>query len=312
MNREYKAIPAELIESAISALPNSPLRNALINASEKEDLDTGALSTERLAISANHVGGLVDLVENLREFVDSFDGFGVKSAANHLTKVAEATKKALNENFKPRRAGPFVLGNWYETKGGEWVKLVGVSNPGTEHESVYDQHGFHRYTRWGMDCGRVTGSKPSKNDLKPVLPGYVESYPRKAGIPYPSILSFKVNGRHVPPIIGASETTYKQMIPGGCLEDTYDDGTLLASYSESDLSHLINNTRRLNVLLENISVMNINGEPAFAINPKSDIPVRPHHMTGSLVEHLVTRIDQIISEEQRKQTQDQPDEENEA
>jgi hypothetical protein len=62
----------------------------------------------------------------------------------------------------PRKVGPFFIGNWYETRGGSFVQIVGAKTVLKGYETVYDQHGHHRYARSigsGEDNGRCTGCK---------------------------------------------------------------------------------------------------------------------------------------------------------
>jgi hypothetical protein len=58
----------------------------------------------------------------------------------------------------PHIVGVFVIGNWYQTLGGEWIKLAGASSEGTEFATVYCEEGIHRYTHVSRGIGRVTGS----------------------------------------------------------------------------------------------------------------------------------------------------------
>lgn len=59
----------------------------------------------------------------------------------------------------PKEKHTFAVGMSYVTNEGEIVVMKGMSNPGTEYETLYDQHGHHRYSRsQGRIVGRSTGS----------------------------------------------------------------------------------------------------------------------------------------------------------
>lgn len=52
-----------------------------------------------------------------------------------------------------------ILGRTYFTNDGSEVKMLGVSNLGQEYETMFDQHGHHRYSRsHSRIVGRCTGS----------------------------------------------------------------------------------------------------------------------------------------------------------
>lgn len=58
----------------------------------------------------------------------------------------------------PKKVGPFFIGNWYETLGGEVVQIVSAHTKFRGYETVVDQHGVNRYARstGGIDNGRCT------------------------------------------------------------------------------------------------------------------------------------------------------------
>lgn len=58
------------------------------------------------------------------------------------------------------KVGPFIIGNWYETAGGELVKIVGAYTKVKGCETVIDHKGMHRYARSNgrTDDGRLTGA----------------------------------------------------------------------------------------------------------------------------------------------------------
>lgn len=59
----------------------------------------------------------------------------------------------------PNEKNTFAVGMSYVTNEGKIVIMQGISNPGTEYETLYDQHGHHRYSRsQGRIVGRSTGS----------------------------------------------------------------------------------------------------------------------------------------------------------
>ena len=59
----------------------------------------------------------------------------------------------------PKEKNTFAVGMSYVTNEGKIVIMQGIANPGTEYETLYDQHGHHRYSR-SQDriVGRSTGS----------------------------------------------------------------------------------------------------------------------------------------------------------
>ena len=71
---------------------------------------------------------------------------------------------------------PFRVGNTYETQGGDLVTLQGYGSEqfiGTTYETMYDQHGHHRYTnRPGAESGRCTGTNSEWTDPKNIEPLY--------------------------------------------------------------------------------------------------------------------------------------------
>lgn len=62
--------------------------------------------------------------------------------------------------------GPFVIGNWYKTDGGRWVKMVAIVNKGKRYETVIDHLGHNRYSKPGQGylCGRCTGTSNRSPD----------------------------------------------------------------------------------------------------------------------------------------------------
>ncbi|AIA65005.1 hypothetical protein AVV44_gp233 [Cronobacter phage S13] len=59
----------------------------------------------------------------------------------------------------PKEKNTFAVGMSYVTNEGKIVVMKGISNAGTEYETLYDQHGHHRYSRsQGRIVGRSTGS----------------------------------------------------------------------------------------------------------------------------------------------------------
>lgn len=59
----------------------------------------------------------------------------------------------------PKEKHTLAVGMSYVTNEGKIVVMKGISNPGTEYETLYDQHGHHRYSRsQGRIVGRSTGS----------------------------------------------------------------------------------------------------------------------------------------------------------
>lgn len=61
---------------------------------------------------------------------------------------------------EPVKVGPFIIGNWYETAGGELVRIVGAHTKVKGCETVIDHKGLHRYARSNgrSDDGRLTGA----------------------------------------------------------------------------------------------------------------------------------------------------------
>lgn len=64
--------------------------------------------------------------------------------------------------------GPYRVGRSYKTQGGQTVRFVGVANAGTVYETMFDEHGVHRYTT--RDFGRVTGTAHDYSDPRNVPP----------------------------------------------------------------------------------------------------------------------------------------------
>lgn len=65
------------------------------------------------------------------------------------------------------------LGETYQTNENEYVTMKGISNSGKEYETMYDQHGVHRYSRSpSRIIGRCTGSsvyEPKNISLKSTI-----------------------------------------------------------------------------------------------------------------------------------------------
>jgi hypothetical protein len=74
--------------------------------------------------------------------------------------LPRAWKDPDNAQPLPPGTQAFLLGHEYKTLGGDTVKLVTISNGGTDYECMADEAGVHRYTRrfntW--EFGRTTGS----------------------------------------------------------------------------------------------------------------------------------------------------------
>lgn len=76
----------------------------------------------------------------------------------------------------------FVIGNWYKTDGGRWVKMVAIANKGKRYETVVDHIGHNRYSNVGQGylCGRCTGTSnrsPDNIDILGEIKAFVASYP---------------------------------------------------------------------------------------------------------------------------------------
>ncbi len=83
---------------------------------------------------------------------------------------------------EPETAGPFVVGNWYKTDGGRWVKMAGIANKGKPYETIFDHMGHHRYSQPGSGylCGRCTGTKntsPDNIDINGEIKAFREANP---------------------------------------------------------------------------------------------------------------------------------------
>lgn len=64
----------------------------------------------------------------------------------------------VSSYMKGYNSDSLVVGREYVTLDGTKVKIMGVTNPGTDNECVYDQFMIHRYSRRRGDIGRCTGS----------------------------------------------------------------------------------------------------------------------------------------------------------
>lgn len=85
----------------------------------------------------------------------------------------------------PETSGPFVIGNWYRTDGGRWVKMAGIANKGKPYETIFDHMGHHRYSQPGSGylCGRCTGTKNTSPDNIDIL-GQIKAF-REANPNFP-------------------------------------------------------------------------------------------------------------------------------
>lgn len=85
-----------------------------------------------------------------------------------LVRCSEEDCKAVPTRKMPPCGshGPFVIGNWYPTAGGPWVKIVGAHGTGTDWETVVDNYGIHRFTRPKFGVGQVANALPMhKNNI---------------------------------------------------------------------------------------------------------------------------------------------------
>lgn len=89
---------------------------------------------------------------------ESFFGFAAWREGSPQALVAAEGQKAVQEWYE-LNPPMLVLGRSYTTRDGRQVTMVSLANPGTEHESMADQHGHHRYSRsHDRIIGRCTGS----------------------------------------------------------------------------------------------------------------------------------------------------------
>lgn len=86
----------------------------------------------------------------------------VAQLAQSLTRWSRWFRKEELEILRvstPKEKNTFAVGMSYVTNEGKIVVMKGISNAGTEYETLYDQHGHHRYSRsQGRIVGRSTGS----------------------------------------------------------------------------------------------------------------------------------------------------------
>jgi len=109
-----------------------------------------------------------EMNELLKEALDALtmarDYVCVEGTYREAAQVSDAIAKltaalsSVEAKPEPKQAGPFFVGNWYLTQGGDPVRIVGVANEGKDCETVFDQHGCHRYTQADYLAGRITGS----------------------------------------------------------------------------------------------------------------------------------------------------------
>jgi hypothetical protein len=84
----------------------------------------------------------------------------IEAVCDRTLAVAEGTSEVLFRRLE--MSAPFRVGGQYKTQSGDVVTFVGVANEGTSYETMFDQHGVHRYT--ARDFGRVTGSPHDYSD----------------------------------------------------------------------------------------------------------------------------------------------------
>ncbi|AJD81912.1 hypothetical protein YenMTG1_102 [Yersinia phage vB_YenM_TG1] len=80
-------------------------------------------------------------------------------AVYHLGTYSEENEEYEIVMVSSTNGNPATFSKDYEyiTLGGSVVTMQGISNPGTSYETLYDEHGHHRYSK--RDFGRCTGSK---------------------------------------------------------------------------------------------------------------------------------------------------------
>ncbi|QOI66571.1 hypothetical protein [Erwinia phage FBB1] len=125
----------------------------------------------------NHTPTLSEFKINYKKFIDSvWDGhirtYKVTSM-NQYDAVADLAKIARfqetehvdveivsvsNYAAKNFNHGALYLNRIYTTLNGTKVIMKGISDAGTEHETMFDQFGIHRYSRRPGCIGRCTGS----------------------------------------------------------------------------------------------------------------------------------------------------------
>lgn len=99
---------------------------------------------------------------------------------NAINWFYEGAHGELENPDDPITSGPFVVGNWYKTDGGRWVKMVGIANMGKPYETIIDHLGHNRYSQpdQGYLCGRCTGTKNSSPDNIDIL-GQIKAFREK-------------------------------------------------------------------------------------------------------------------------------------
>lgn len=117
-------------------------------------------------IEVYHDGGRVTSVAGFT--ADQGRGYAI-DYGNALGRTALA-RLAVSNEATPE---PFILGNQYRTQGGRMVRFVGIANEGNSYETMFDQHGHHRYTR--RDFGRGTGASWDDDCVPPL---YASPRPR--------------------------------------------------------------------------------------------------------------------------------------
>lgn len=138
-----------------AAAPPEPLRVGALS-----NLESATQFTTRLGMDVS------------RDWLDGWD-----ACVREVLATLSAANTQPTSAAAPKAAGPFFVGNWYGTQGGDLVRIVGVANAGTQHETVFDQHGVHRYTREG-DAGRCTGTAHDFSD-----PRNIRATSAAAGVP---------------------------------------------------------------------------------------------------------------------------------
>ena len=108
------------------------------------------------------------IVEALREAMEkagvphNFRADLIGHFCNGWNQLLQAPAVGAVENwYELRPRVPMLeLGRTYKTISGKKVRMVSISNAGTEYESMADEEGHHRYSRsHGRIIGRCTGSK---------------------------------------------------------------------------------------------------------------------------------------------------------
>jgi hypothetical protein len=100
-----------------------------------------------------------------------------------LTEIAQLIIGAME--MEAGKHEPFRIGNTYQTQDGRLVTMMGYGTEehiGTTYETMYDQHGHHRYTnRPGYESGRLTGTNTEFNEGGNIQPLYPR--PPKYAVP---------------------------------------------------------------------------------------------------------------------------------